>query len=359
MGAERMFYPQLGLKYSMYTPASVVLWNPQIAHSLKLTDSLHKGELNLTEQKGKKKKFYAVDEIVWLKDKTQPAQILELDIDPANNVYRAKVAVMDRDGFDAEGKEKFKSTGEELKLNLWDFTKYRKRKQKADGQPSMIFKSDEIQPLFTGLDYAAEQVRDFQTAFDHPVSVTPHPLTPHRLTLRSGWTAEEVIERFNATADGDKELFDNMVNAFISSVYKASAKVEGDAQKQEFYKAGEVHYLSKIPNEFKEGANLNAILLSQIDGTMDGSYFLMGDCVEMGVRPQSFFSIVHEANMGKLFPDGKPRKVDGKTVKPENWERDFAPEPRLLKEMENQIAKSLGYKSVSIKLPMKGDSQNK
>lgn len=59
----------------------------------------------------------------------------------------------------------------------------------------------------------------------------------------------------------------------------------------------------------------------------------------MGIDPDPIFSIVHQANMGKVFPDGKPRyrKTDGKVMKPASWEKDFAPEPKIRAEIERQI----------------------
>jgi predicted HAD superfamily Cof-like phosphohydrolase len=55
----------------------------------------------------------------------------------------------------------------------------------------------------------------------------------------------------------------------------------------------------------------------------------------MGVRPEELFRIVHEANMSKLWEDGKPRyrESDGKVIKPPTWQ---APEPLLSKEIARQ-----------------------
>ena len=66
----------------------------------------------------------------------------------------------------------------------------------------------------------------------------------------------------------------------------------------------------------------------------------------MGVRPDKGFEIVNNANMAKLFPDGKPRfrEGDGKILKPEGWQ---APEPQLRAEIERQrqAEKLLGFPS--------------
>jgi predicted HAD superfamily Cof-like phosphohydrolase len=51
----------------------------------------------------------------------------------------------------------------------------------------------------------------------------------------------------------------------------------------------------------------------------------LGTLVEMGVQPEALFEIVHEANMSKLWPDGKVhvRESDGKVVKPPTWQDPY------------------------------------
>lgn len=64
----------------------------------------------------------------------------------------------------------------------------------------------------------------------------------------------------------------------------------------------------------------------QADAMIDLIYLALGTLVEMGVRPEELFHIVHEANMSKLWADGKPhyRETDGKVIKPPSWQ-DPAP----------------------------------
>ena len=59
----------------------------------------------------------------------------------------------------------------------------------------------------------------------------------------------------------------------------------------------------------------------------------------MGVDPEYLFEIVHRANMGKLFPDGKAHfdPITHKILKPDDWEENYAPEPAIKKELERQI----------------------
>lgn len=74
--------------------------------------------------------------------------------------------------------------------------------------------------------------------------------------------------------------------------------------------------------EFLESASLE----DQADAMIDLIYLALGTLVEMGVRPEELFEIVHKANMSKVWEDGKPhyRKSDGKVVKPPSWQ-DPAP----------------------------------
>ena len=57
----------------------------------------------------------------------------------------------------------------------------------------------------------------------------------------------------------------------------------------------------------------------------------------MGVNPDKLFDIVQEANMSKLWADGKARyREDGKIVKPETW---VDPEPKIRAEIDRQSQK--------------------
>lgn len=81
-------------------------------------------------------------------------------------------------------------------------------------------------------------------------------------------------------------------------------------------------------------------LTGQADAMIDTIYLALGTLVEMGVKPEALFNIVHEANMSKIWPDGKPhyRAEDGKVVKPPTWQD---PEPRLREEIEHQLREKM------------------
>lgn len=79
-------------------------------------------------------------------------------------------------------------------------------------------------------------------------------------------------------------------------------------------------------------------LEDQVDGILDKIYFAYGDLVEMGVNPSYLFEIVNNANMSKLWEDGKPRKDEqGKFIKPPSW---VAPEPKIRNELKRQILRA-------------------
>lgn len=127
-----------------------------------------------------------------------------------------------------------------------------------------------------GLDKGYELVETMHKVFGHPVATTPTQLSKERAQIRASFMQEELDE-------------------FLAA-------------------------------ETKE---------DQYDALIDLMYFAFGTLVEMGIRPDRGFEIVNEANMTKLFPDGKPRfrEGDGKILKPEGWE---APEPKLRAEIERQ-----------------------
>jgi predicted HAD superfamily Cof-like phosphohydrolase len=69
-------------------------------------------------------------------------------------------------------------------------------------------------------------------------------------------------------------------------------------------------------DEFTEAEDM----YEQADAMIDLIYFALGTMVEMGIRPDKLFTIVHEANMSKIWSDGKCHYgIDGKVIKPDNW----------------------------------------
>jgi len=118
-------------------------------------------------------------------------------------------------------------------------------------------------------------VKEFQTKFGHPVADKPTQMDKERAKKRYNWMLEEI-------------------------------------------------------NEFIEADEI----VEQADAMIDVIYFALGTLVEMGIKPDSLFQIVQDANMAKLWPDGKPHyNSEGKTIKPSTWED---PHEKLKEEIERQ-----------------------
>lgn len=160
-----------------------------------------------------------------------------------------------------------------------------------------------------------EQVQEFHEVFGKPIKKKPQALTSKEAVNRANFTTEELIEFLYASVKGDIPKFEGLV--------------------LEWQKATE-ETIAKIKEQQKE---VRSPLIGQVDALTDANYFNYGSFVLLGIDPDPIFSIVHQANMGKVFPDGKPRyrKTDGKVMKPASWEKDFAPEPKIRAEIERQI----------------------
>jgi len=129
------------------------------------------------------------------------------------------------------------------------------------------------------LDDPFNKVREFHLAFNHQCPERPELLREPRSSKRYNWMREEL---------------------------------------EEFRKATSIH--------------------DQADAMVDLIYFALGTLVEMGVRPGRLFDIVHEANMKKLWPDGKVHyAADGKVIKHPSWQ---PPEPQLITEIDRQLRES-------------------
>lgn len=126
------------------------------------------------------------------------------------------------------------------------------------------------------LNDAYEKVRQFHLAFGHTCPQRPELLCPELVKRRYDWMLEELDEFRIATTIAD-----------------------------------------------------------QADAMVDLIYFALGTLSAMGVRPGRLFDIVHEANMKKLWPDGRVHYApDGKVIKHPSW---TPPEPQLEEELQRQL----------------------
>lgn len=159
-----------------------------------------------------------------------------------------------------------------------------------------------------------EKVQEFHALFDTPKHLKPTAYEREQLVHRAGFKIEELVELLYATANNEQQVFQEMVAELHEKVEEAVAKIE---RKQE---------------------SVADPLIGQVDALLDLLYFTYGSFVLMGVNPEPIFAIVHQANMKKLFPDGKPH-YDPKThkiLKPADWEERYAPEPQIAAELERQ-----------------------
>ena len=124
---------------------------------------------------------------------------------------------------------------------------------------------------------------------------------------------EELVEFLKAASRSEAE-FDQSISRMHQALDKAATKVRS-----------------------KREAEVS--LVGQVDALIDTLYFTYGSFVLMGVDPERIFDIVHQANMGKIFPDGKAHfdPVTHKILKPDDWEEKYAPEPAIKRELERQI----------------------
>lgn len=157
-------------------------------------------------------------------------------------------------------------------------------------------------------------VGEFHEAFGHIVEHKPKAIPKEVAVPRAVWTAEEVVEFLYATSAGDMDEFKKFVNELKKGIDKTVQKIEDKADPVE------------------------DVLVGQMDAIVDTLYFAYGTAVVAGTDISPVFQIVQDANMGKLWEDGKPRyrQEDGKIQKPPHWEEKFAPEKRIKEEIHRQ-----------------------
>lgn len=170
-----------------------------------------------------------------------------------------------------------------------------------------------------------DKVKEFHDAFDPTTLTELNTLDEATTVARLSWIVEEVLETLAATSN-NKKHFKRLSKRLIAL---AEAETEDILDNEDF--------------DTKE-TELDR-LIGMVDGLVDALYFIYGTFEKMNVDPTPLFNIVHEANMGKLFPDGKPRyrKEDGKIMKPEGWEDQHAPEPKIKQEIKRQIANTVKH----------------
>ena len=176
----------------------------------------------------------------------------------------------------------------------------------------------ETENSFTSDDDNFNKVKDFHHLMDGSTTDMPRVYGIEEASHRADFKLEEIVEFLYASSGGDKRVFGQAVLDLHTALDKAALKVS-----------------SKEHSE--------STMVGQVDALTDLLYLTYGSFVLMGVDPKPFFDTVHEANMGKIFPDGKAHfdPVTHKILKPSDWEERFAPEPHIKRELDRQIQKSL------------------
>lgn len=166
---------------------------------------------------------------------------------------------------------------------------------------------------FLSKDQNFNKVKDFHRLMDGKTQVIPRAFSPQEASFRSGFKVEEIVEFLYASTADHPEKFAELIAQLHKDIDKATQKVSTKAPEQD-------------------------VLTGQVDAMIDLLYFTYGSLVLAGVDPYEIFNAVHRANMGKIFPDGRPHfdPVTHKVLKPDDWAEKFAPEGRIKKELERQ-----------------------
>lgn len=162
-----------------------------------------------------------------------------------------------------------------------------------------------------------QMASEFHRIFDDRAPKQPTAFNLQEAIFRQGFKIEEIIELLYATSR-DEQMFEQSVAAMHQAIEKSREKLLAKGEPI---------------NESDE-----EILVNQVDALVDLLYFVYGSFVLLGVDPDPMLKIVHQANMGKLFPDGQPHydEITHKVLKPKDWVEKYAPEGKIREELEKQ-----------------------
>lgn len=166
--------------------------------------------------------------------------------------------------------------------------------------------------MFQSRDENFNRVKDFHALMDGITQESPKEFDGQTALFRAGFKLEEVAEFLYASADCEED-FQEYIHRLHEDLDRAVEKVRSKGQAR-------------------------VSLQDQVDALLDILYFTYGSFVLMGVDPAPIFDLVHTANMGKVFPDGKAHfdPITHKILKPGDWEEKFAPETKIMEELDRQ-----------------------
>lgn len=167
---------------------------------------------------------------------------------------------------------------------------------------------------FVSKDDNFNMVKEFHRSMDGQTQEIPRAYTAREAAHRADFKIEEIVEFLYAAADNSDDKFTELTQKLHADIDKATDKIRAKNE--------------KIENS----------LVDQTDALIDLLYLTYGSLVLAGIDPHEIFKIVHKANMGKIFPDGKAHfhPETHKVLKPADWEEKFAPEHRIKRELDRQ-----------------------
>ncbi|MGX7162609.1 MULTISPECIES: pyrophosphohydrolase domain-containing protein [Enterococcus] len=159
-----------------------------------------------------------------------------------------------------------------------------------------------------------EMTEEFHHIFDPRKPQHPTAFSAEEAGHRAAFKIEELVEFLYAASRNDSQVFNDGVAALHQAIDHGQAKIVAKGK----------------PSEDS--------LVEQVDALTDLLYLTYGSFSLLGVDPEPIMAIVHEANMAKLFPDGKPHydPETNKVLKPADWGEKHAPEARIRKAIEQQ-----------------------
>lgn len=172
----------------------------------------------------------------------------------------------------------------------------------------------EQEESFDSQDENFNKVKMFHKVMDGTTCEMPRVYENEEANHRSDFKVEEIVEFLYAASHGDEAIFNDSLVKLHAAIDKAARKLESKEHPE-------------------------TPLVGQVDALTDLLYLTYGSFVLMGVDPKPLFDAVHEANMGKVFPDGKAHfdPITHKILKPDDWEERFAPEPTIHRKLNRQI----------------------
>lgn len=149
-----------------------------------------------------------------------------------------------------------------------------------------------------------EKVKQFHKAFNLPVMEEPQlPDFDEKVHIKND--DEDYVEDTDAVMEAICHFL-GMIKTELKSVQNPDPRVL------------RIRLLLEEVEEYVKAEATNDIV-EIADGLADINYITNGTAVAYGIPLDPIFDDVHENNMSKLGPDGKPIVVNGKVIKPDHY----------------------------------------